>query len=195
MVAYRCLAIWIAQTGMGLSTLKKKRLPISCPATLINPPNLPPIYRPSFKRHPMNRKEQIRITEQENRLRELGFSGYEAEALRKISMTLHRWAERECNGEVEVDDSGKAWSVSQGYAPSWKVSRYPVPNREAGALRRLAKMMQDHPGWDYYHQTDPRGVALYLVNLDGEIGDMPIWEYLQTRSLDSVYSQVGICIW
>lgn len=143
----------------------------------------------------MTKREKQRIFELQSRLCDLGFSYEETETLRRISRTLHRWAERECNGEVEVDDSGKAWSVSQGYAPSWKVSRYPVPNREAGAIRRLNKIMADHPGWTYYHQTDPRGAALYLVNLDGEIGDMPIWEYLQTRSLDSVYSQVGICIW
>ena len=142
----------------------------------------------------MNRKEAIRQTEQIHALEALGFSQAEAETLRLISRTLSRWAERECNGEVEVDDNGKAWSVSQGYAPSWKVSRYITQNREAGALRRLGKIMEAHPSLTYYHQGDPRGAALYIVNLDAKVGDEATWEYLQTHSLDSVYNSVGVCV-
>lgn len=134
----------------------------------------------------MNRKEAIRQTEQIRRLEAVGFSQAEAETLRRISMTLHRWAERECNGEVEVDDDGKAYGVSQGYAPSWKVRRWSIPNREAGALRRLAKMMQAHPGWDFYHQGDPRGASLYLYRHD---------DIKPGQSVDSCYSSIGICVY
>lgn len=132
----------------------------------------------------MNHKEAIRQTEQIRRLETLGFSQDEAETLRRISMTLHRWAERECNGEVETDDDGKAYSVSQGYAPSWKVTRYRIPNREAGAIRRLGKTMQLHPGWDFYHQTDPRGAALYLYRHEDV-----------RRGIDCEYSSIGICVY
>lgn len=129
----------------------------------------------------MNRKEAIRQTEQIRRLEAVGFSQAEAETLRRISMTLHRWAERECNGEVEVDDDGKAFGVS-----SWGTNRWPIPNREAGALRRLAKMMQLHAGWDFYHQGDPRGASLYLYRHD---------DLKPGQSIGSVYNSIGICIY
>lgn len=144
----------------------------------------------------MNRKEAIRQTELLRNLEGLGFTGQEFDQLRRISMTLTRCAERECNGELEVDEDGRAYSVNQG-GPwnGWKTSRYPVPNREAGAIKRLGKIMQAHPSWTYYHQGDPRGAALYLINLDSQIYDMPVWEYLETHSIDSIYSSVGICIY
>lgn len=132
----------------------------------------------------MNRKEAIRQTEQIRRLEALGFSQDEAETLRRISMTLSRWSERECNGEVKVDGDGKAYSVSQGYPPAWKVTRYRIPNREAGAIRRAGMMMQDHPGWNFFHQTDPRGAALYLYRHEDV-----------RRGIDCDYSSIGICVY
>ena len=46
-----------------------------------------------------------------------GFSYSEAQALRRIEMTLHRWAEHECNGEIERDETtGKAYAVSMALA-------------------------------------------------------------------------------
>ena len=134
----------------------------------------------------MNRKEATRQTEQIRKLETLGFSQDEAETLRRISMTLSRWAEHECNGEIEVDDDGKAYRVSQGFPPSWKITRYSVPNREAGAIRRLGTMMQAHPGWDFYHQGDPRGAALYLYEPH---------KLNPGQSIDSIYSSIGICIY
>jgi len=134
----------------------------------------------------MNKKEALRQADQLIKLESIGFTFEEGEALRRISMTLSRWAEHECNGEIEVDDDGKSYRVSQGFPPGWKVKRYPVPNREAGAIRRLGKMMQDHPGWDFYHQGDPRGAALYLYRPD---------DLKPGQSVDSVYSSIGICVY
>jgi hypothetical protein len=134
----------------------------------------------------MTKKEAIRRYEQANRLARLGFTEAEAETLRRISMALSRWAEAECNGEVEVDDDGKAFRVHQGHAPTWKVSRWPIPNREVGATRRLGKMMQGHPGFDFYHQTDPRGAALYIYRPD---------DLEPGQSVDSIYSSIGICVY
>jgi hypothetical protein len=134
----------------------------------------------------MNRKEAIRQTEQIRSLEAVGFTQAEAETLRRISMTLSHWAETECNGEVEVNDDGKAFRVHQGHAPTWEVSRWPIPNREAGAIRRLGKMMQDHPGFDFFHQTDPRGAALYIYRPD---------DLKPGQSIDRVYSSIGICVY
>jgi len=141
----------------------------------------------TLKGHTMNRKEAIRQTELLRKLETHGFTEAEFDQLRRISMALHRWAERECNGEVEVDCEGKAYSVSQG-GPwnNWKVTRWQTANREAGALRRLNKIMAQHPGWTYYHQGDPRGAALYLVEVDRLIPGI---------GLDSCYSSIGIRIY
>ncbi len=88
-----------------------------------------------------------------------GISRDDIEALRRIEMTLHRWGERECNGEVEVDDDGKAWRCHHSAAND---HRYRTANREAGALRRLSSIMARYPHLRAYHQTDPRGCALYV---------------------------------
>jgi hypothetical protein len=37
-----------------------------------------------------------------------------------------------------------------------------IPDREAGALRRVAEACKA-AGLHYYHQTDPRGCALYVA--------------------------------
>ena len=136
----------------------------------------------------MTKREKQRIFELQSKLCDLGFSYEETDALRRISMTLHRWAERECNGDVEVDDNGKAYSVNQGGTwNNWKITRHRVPNREAGAKRRLAKIMANHPDFTYYHQTDPRGAALYLVNKAQSLYSL--------KTIDSNYNQIGICVY
>lgn len=90
-----------------------------------------------------------------------GISRDDIEALRRIEMTLHRWSERECNGEVVTYDDGRAWCV-QVRTHTWSSTITPIPNREAGALRRLSAIMARYPHLLAYHQTDPRGCALYV---------------------------------
>lgn len=135
----------------------------------------------------MNRKEAMRQSRLLDTLQRNGFSGDEFVQLRRISNTLQRWAEAECNGDIERDETtGKPYRVSQGYAPTWKVQRWPVPDREAGAIKRLKAIMAQHPAWTYYHQTDPRGAALYLV----EVEKIPVG-----IGLDCCYSSIGICVY
>ncbi len=112
-------------------------------------------------------------------LNALGFNDDEIESLRRIQMTLHRWSERECNGEVEVNDNGKAWDTS------W-THRIRIANKEAGALRRLAKIMEGKQGVQAYHQGDPRGCALYIVR----DSDVPAG-----ADIGSYYSRgIAVCI-
>jgi hypothetical protein len=83
-------------------------------------------------------------------------------------MTLHRWHEGECglgNGCIERDEvTGKTYWLS---AVSGR--RFAIPDRETGALKRLAKIMARYPGLSAYVQTDPRGAALYILRP----GDVP----------------------
>lgn len=91
----------------------------------------------------------------------------QAETLRRAELALQRWAEGECgdsgpNGSwaIERDDkTGKPYRVV--YPNNGPSTRYPIPDRERGALARVAKVCGEL-GIHYYHQTDPRGCALYV---------------------------------
>lgn len=137
----------------------------------------------------MTKTEAMRQTAQENTLLSLGFTTDEAAALRRISLTLRRWHERECGddqGVIERDDTtGKPYLVTQ------KGRRWPVADRETGARRRLAAIIQSRneraaePILNTYIQTDPRGAALYILRPD----DVP-----EGKDPAAYYSR-GICIY
>ena len=92
----------------------------------------------------------------------------EANTLRRAELTLQRWAEQECGDSndwrsyaIERDeDTGIPYNVSHVHATG-KTSRYRIPDREAGALRRVAAICK-RVGAHFYRQTDPRGCALYV---------------------------------
>ena len=134
--------------------------------------------------------------------------------LRRISMTLHRWHELECgdgndygswaiargrkvraqggmvHGEratFEHDDDGKPYLEHHHYLHGHGkdyVTYAIMPDREAGALKRLAKIMARYPALSYYVQTDPRGCALYILRP----GDVPAGE-----KAESYYSR-GVAV-
>lgn len=100
--------------------------------------------------------------------RRLGISVFDAKALRLAGRTLHRWAEGECgdsNGVVSWcivrdETTGKPYrEVHPNTGPSY---REPIRDREKGALRRVARICAYHK-LDFFHQTDPRGSALYVA--------------------------------
>lgn len=135
----------------------------------------------------MTKKELIRRMEQADRLVELGLTYDEAETIRRISMTLHRWSEHECNGNIQRDevtgvprwfsDNEMQWAK----APKGSV----IPDRESGAIRRMSRIIKAHPGLAWYHQTDPRGAQVYVYSVDK----------LEGRSIDSVYSSIGVAVY
>ena len=107
-----------------------------------------------------------------SRLQKLGFTYDESAQLRRIEMTLSRWSEAECNGEIERnEETGKPERVSRCYLSGYSSKRvaWPCADREAGALRRLKAIVDGrnarHSSDDVlpYHQGDPRGCSLYLV--------------------------------
>jgi hypothetical protein len=156
----------------------------------------------------MTKREALRQTDQENILINLGFTASEADALRRISMTLHRWFEHECNGAIQRDgdrgDGKPAW-----YSTTTGKRICAVPDREAGAMRRLKAIMaarndralaaiplndlrrEQRKGYrgfspmTFYIQSDPRGTSLYLLRPD----DVP-----EGADVSSYYSR-GICVY
>lgn len=121
----------------------------------------------------MTKKEQQRRTEQQNRLWNAGISTDDADTLRRISMTLHRWHELECGDGsrlIERDEkTGKPIMVYSDHRGN--LTRHPITDREAGALRQLRAIMSKYEpaGLGYYVQGDPRGAALYIIRP----GDVP----------------------
>jgi hypothetical protein len=140
----------------------------------------------------MTRKEAMRQTIQADNLRSLGFTREEAAQLRRISMTLRRWHEMECGtdgGCIERDeDTGKTFWLN-----AMTGRRFPTPDRETGARKRLAEIMMQrglrvgggNVELTAYVQTDPRGAALYILRP----GDVP-----EGKEPECYYSR-GLCVY
>ena len=106
-----------------------------------------------------------------------GIAHDDALALRRIAMTLHRWHELECGdgrGHIERDETtGKPryYNDSARFVDPRDPRRaHVVADREAGALKRLAKIMSRYPALASYVQGDPRGASLYILRA----GDVPV---------------------
>ena len=133
-------------------------------------------------------KERVEVI---RRLQDAGISYEHANALRRISMTLQRWGELECGDgndyaswAIERDEQTvKPYMVR--YPHDGKPHRTPVADREKGALKRLQAIMTHYPAYVAYHQTDPRGCAVYLVRKD----DIP-----EGTKVDSCYNR-GIAVY
>ena len=97
----------------------------------------------------MTKKEALRITELIYRLCEHGFPDAEVEAMRRVSHTLTRWCEAECNGEIErMTGSNKPEHVheSRGLGGQWIRYHYPIPDRENGAIKRMNRILAENTG-------------------------------------------------
>ncbi len=120
-----------------------------------------------------------------SRLAEMGFSFGEAQTLRRIEMTLHRWAEHECNGNIQregdASDGKPRWYSDYAINHESSPKGHRIADRERGALKRLGNMMEAHPDFVAYHQGDPRGCALYIVS-KSDVGDGDI-SSLYTRGV------------
>jgi hypothetical protein len=132
----------------------------------------------------MTKTEATRRTALENALMTLGFTRDESAALRRISLTLRRWFELECGvdgGGIERD----AKTDRPYFVASASGRRWPVADRERGAMRRLRKIMEQHPDLGYYIQPDPRGAALYILRPS----DVPA-----NARAESYYTR-GLCVY
>jgi len=115
-----------------------------------------------------------------NQVMSLGVNYDDARALRRISLTLRRWSEHECNGAIQRD------GVRGDGVPYWHSTfdgrkLYRAPDRERGALKRLNQIMARYPALIHYVQGDPRGCALHLIPR----------EKVEGRDLDAIYSSRG----
>ena len=148
----------------------------------------------------MTKREAERLTMMNDVLRSLGFTREECDKLRRISMCLRSWHEKECgtdNGCIERDETtGKAYWLN-----SYTGRRFAVRDMEKGALNRLASIIGQRNGRpamvdgqlnaapagkvSAYVQGDPRGAALYILRP----GDVP-----EGKDADGFYTR-GICVY
>lgn len=92
----------------------------------------------------------------------------DAQTLRRAQLTLRRWAELECGD----GNDWASWAIERDektdlpymvtYPHTGKSRRQRIPDRERGALRRVADLCK-RLGLHYFHQTDPRGCALHVA--------------------------------
>ncbi len=151
-----------------------------------------------------SQKDVGRTHDMLQRLQNLGIDREDAWALRRISMTLHRWHELECGDSndyaswtvarghwrkqdggawFEYDDDGE--SFLERHSHSETKARYTrIPDRERGAQKRLAKIMARYPTLTAYVQGDPRGCALYILKS----------EDIKDRDVSSIYSSFGVAV-
>lgn len=95
----------------------------------------------------------------------------DAWTLRRAEKTLHRWSELECGDgnewaswSIERDEAtGRSFMVTHPH--TGKTRRHAVPDRERGAIKRVAALCQ-RLGLHYFHQTDPRGCSLYVAAVE-----------------------------
>lgn len=100
-------------------------------------------------------------------LARLGISAPHALILCRAARTLHTWSERECNGNIQRDETtGKChYYYTRGPRAGDRISGPAIPDRESGALRRIAAVLQAYPGLAFHHQGDPRGAPLYIYRV------------------------------
>lgn len=112
--------------------------------------------------------------------RGIRLSSADANILRRAELTLRRWFEAECNEVIERDETGKPYRYV--FPHNGAMHRYPIRDRESGALKRVRKLCEKH-GLVYYPQTDPRGCALYVGTYD----------MLQGRPIEQAYTDLVPC--
>lgn len=129
------------------------------------------------------------------RLVQLGISYQDAEALRRIANTLRNWFEMECGTErgratvsIERDENEKPFQRVQYMGPGnqWVDRKYPIADRETGARKRLAALMQRYgSALVSYIQGDCRGASLYILRQS---------DVRPGEEIDSVYSR-GVAVY
>ena len=120
----------------------------------------------------------------------LGISCQDADALRRIEMTLSRWSEHECNGNIQRDGEAADGKPRWYYGHDGPGPRGPyIPDRETGARKRCEAIMARYPDLFAYYQGDPRGCALYILRKSDYPADK------QAHGCDVDYTRgVAVCI-
>ena len=128
------------------------------------------------------------VTNKQFLIRNYGITDHSWRVLRDCEKNLHKWAEDECNGRIQWDDkTGEPHLYRKDKWGDYTCKGQPTFNREDFYLD-IARKQAARYGLLIFHQSDPRGCALYVYDKqDLERSKYPI---------DQCYSTVGtaICI-
>ena len=187
---------WLATIGApwALGILLGRSACVPCAFAICGNPSPSATNTPKAKKQKtMNKRTRENISRLYARLAEMGFDYQEIESLVRIERTLHSWAEQECGIErngfnisiYRDETTGKPFRlVSKNGIP---VRNFlPIADREAGALKRLARIMAAHPDFIAHHQCDPRGCALYILP-KSDIGEGEDVSSIYTRGIAVCY--------
>lgn len=126
------------------------------------------------------------------KLESAGIDWRDAVELRRISMTLCNWWEKECgvdSGHIERDEeTGIPYWHGTGFHINGKwvqPKRHKIRDMEKGALARLNKLRSKYPALVFYEQTDPRGASIYVLRRS---------EITDGEEVARVYSR-GVAVW
>lgn len=127
----------------------------------------------------MNALETLHAIQHNLKRRGISLDIMTVRQLRRIEQRLHRWAENECgnsNGRaswciVRDEDTGTPYRETHYYDGTGSI-RHRVADLETAALKRLAALCATHK-LHYWHQTDPRGCALYIAREPMTDSDYP----------------------
>ena len=109
------------------------------------------------------------------------FSAAEWASLKRLAGTIHQWNEDECNGAIQWEGDNEE-TPRRYYLDDHGTYTRPGPvivDKESRALESARKIASKH-GLSIYHQTDPRGIALYVYNAADSKG-----------RIDELYSSIG----
>jgi len=84
-------------------------------------------------------------------------------SLRRAEMTLHRWAEHECNGEIERNEDSNV-PMRVWFDSNWKRHEYKIADRESGAFKTIRKICEANR-INWFYQPDPRGCQLFISSM------------------------------
>lgn len=109
------------------------------------------------------------------------FTAAEWASLLRLAKTIHKWNEDECNGAIQWEGDNEE-IPRRYYLDNYGTYTRPGPiivDKEKPSLESARKIASKH-GLSIYHQTDPRGVALYVYNAADSEG-----------RIDELYSSIG----
>lgn len=130
----------------------------------------------------MTRKQAERYAHLLNAVSAYGLTRSDLDALLLAEKRLSRFAEHECNGVIQRDEMT---GIPYWYSSYDNRRLGKARDMENGALKRIAEILKPTT-LSFYHQTDPRGCALYLIRQS----DIP-----DGKSIDQYYTRgIAICL-
>jgi hypothetical protein len=109
------------------------------------------------------------------------FSAAEWASLKRLAKIIHKWNEDECNGAIQWHGDNKE-TPKRYFQDRYGCFTIPGPtiqDKEKQSVESARRIAARH-GLSIHHQTDPRGIALYVYNAADSKG-----------RIDELYSSIG----